>query len=122
MPEIYSRFVYGLFSFAIIAILLIIFDKQLKELEDRFDEWYKQRKKRLMSRKKIEALVEENKALRKENVSLMDDNERLSDSNLDLYWDNKILNVRLQKKEGQKFGAYFYEAAKRVAHPEMQSE
>lgn len=119
MPEIYSRFVYGLFSFAIIAILLIIFDKQLKELEDRFDEWYKQR---FMSRKKIEALVEENKALRKENVSLMDDNERLSDSNLDLYWDNKILNVRLQKKEGHKFGTYFYEAAKRVAHPEMQSE
>lgn len=51
MPETYSRFVYGLFSFAIIAILLIIFDKQLKDLEDRFDEWYKQRKNHLFLRK-----------------------------------------------------------------------
>lgn len=122
MPEIYSRFVYGLYGFVAVAILLIIFDKQLKDLEDRFDEWYKQRKKRVISRKKLKALMDENEALRKENVSLMDDNERLSDSNLDLYWDNKILNVRLQKKEGQKFGTYFYEAAKRVAHPELQSE
>ena len=44
MPEIYSRFVYGLFSFAIIAILLIIFDEQLKALEDRFDEWIARKK------------------------------------------------------------------------------
>lgn len=44
MPEIYSRFVYGLFGFATIAILLIIFDEQLKDLEDRFDEWIARKK------------------------------------------------------------------------------
>ena len=67
-----------------------------------------------VSRRKLKALVDENKALREEINELMDDNERLSDSNLDLYWDNKILNVRLQKKEGQKFGEYFYGTGKKL--------
>ena len=37
-----------------------------------------------VSRRKLKALVDENKALREEINELMDDNERLSDSNLDL--------------------------------------
>ncbi len=70
----------------------------------------------LVSKKKYEALEAENEALRKENEKLMDDNERLSDSNLDLWWENKLLNIKLQRKEGQEFGKCFYEAAKQIAH------
>ena len=44
MPEIFSRFVYGLYGFVAVAILLVIFDKQLKDLEDRFDEWIARKK------------------------------------------------------------------------------
>lgn len=44
MPEIFSNFVYGLYAFVAVAVLLIIFDKQLKELEDRFDEWIARKK------------------------------------------------------------------------------
>lgn len=69
-----------------------------------------------VSKKKYEALEAENEALRKENEKLMNDNERLSDSNFDLWWEYQKLIFKLQQKEGQKFGKYFYEAAKQIAH------
>ena len=69
-----------------------------------------------VSRKKYEALEAKYEELRLENEKLMNDNERLSDSNLDLWWENKLLNIKLQKKEGQEFGKCFYEAAKQIAH------
>ena len=65
-----------------------------------------------VSRKKLKVLVDENVALKKQNRELMADNERLSDSNFDLSWENKKLNVKLMKKEGQKLGEYFYEVGK----------
>ena len=61
-----------------------------------------------VSKKKLKALVDENVALKKENGRLMAENNRLSDSNLDLWYENKLLIVKLLKKEGQKFGEYFY--------------
>lgn len=61
-----------------------------------------------VSKKKLRAIVDENVALKKENRNLMAANERLSDSNLDLWYENKLLIVKLIKKEGQKFGEYFY--------------
>lgn len=44
MPEIFSNFVYGLYAFVAVAVLLIIFDKKLKDMEDRFDEWIARKK------------------------------------------------------------------------------
>lgn len=69
-----------------------------------------------VSKKKYEALEAKYEELRLENEKLMDENERLSDNNLDLWWENKLLNIKLQRKEGQEFGKCFYEAAKQVAH------
>ena len=61
-----------------------------------------------VSKKKLKVLVDENMALKKQNRNLKATNERLSDNNLDLWYENKILTAKLQKKEGQKFGEYFY--------------
>ena len=108
MPEIFSRFVYGLYGFVAVAILLIIFDKQLKDLEDRFDEWYKRRKKKIINRNKFKALVDENIALKRENNRLMKENKKLFDSNFDLSWENKMLRLSMCRKQRQKYGEYFY--------------
>ena len=62
-----------------------------------------------VSKNKLKTLVDENMALKKENRNLKATNERLSDNNLDLWYENILLNVKLHKKEGQKFGEYFYE-------------
>lgn len=67
-----------------------------------------------VSKKKLKALVDENMALKKENRNFKATNERLSDSNLDLWYENMLLNVKLQRKESKVPGAYFYEAAKQV--------
>lgn len=67
-----------------------------------------------VSRKKLKALVDENMALKKQNRELMADNERLSDSNLDLWWECRKLSFKLIKKQGQKFGEYFYKASEAV--------
>ena len=61
-----------------------------------------------VSRKKLRAIVDENVALKKNVRHLKDENTRLSDSNLDLWYDNKLLNAKLMKKEGQEYGRYFY--------------
>ena len=64
-----------------------------------------------VSRKKLKALVDENMALKKQNRELMEDNERLSDSNFDLWWEKILLATKAQRKQGQKYGEYFYKAS-----------
>ncbi len=66
-----------------------------------------------VSKKKYEALEAKYEELRLENEKLMDDNERLSDSNFDLWWENKLLNIKLQRKEGRRLGEYFYQGNKK---------
>ncbi len=66
-----------------------------------------------VSKKKYEAFEAKYEELRLENERLMNDNERLFDSNFDLYWDNKLLNMKLQKKQGRKLGEYFYQSNKK---------
>lgn len=57
---------------------------------------------------KVEALVDENVALKKQNRELMADNERLSDSNFDLWWENKMLRFGATYKPQREAGHYFY--------------
>ena len=74
-----------------------------------------------VSRKKLKALVDENMALQEQNHKLRreldvrkDENVRLSDDNFDLWYDNKLLKAKLMKKEGRKFGEYFYGTSKKL--------
>lgn len=71
-----------------------------------------------ISKKKLKALVDESMNLQKQNRKLRREldmckaeNERLSDSNLDLWFEIKLLNAKLQRKEGQGFGEYFYKTS-----------
>ena len=61
-----------------------------------------------VSRRKLRVIVDENVVLRKKVQYLKTENTRLSDNNLDLWYDNKLLNAKLMKKEGQEYGRYFY--------------
>lgn len=107
MPEIFSDFIYTTGALGLLLGLGIIFEKQLIAFEDKFDAW-------LGRTKKLKVLEKENKVLKHENKVLAVNVNRLSDSNFDLSWENKKLNVKLMKKEGQKVGEYFYDAANAV--------
>lgn len=61
-----------------------------------------------VSKKKLKALADEVVDLKRDNRRLMKDNERLSDSNLDIWYENQLLKIEKQKKEGRRFGEYFY--------------
>ena len=71
-----------------------------------------------ISKKKLKALIDENmsyqrqvRKLKRELAVREAEVERLSDSNLDLWFEIKLLNAKLQRKEGQEYGEYFYRAS-----------
>ena len=69
-------------------------------------------------------IIQRNNELKRENKKLTAENEKLRNEIFLLNFDLQVQKNRQEKAKGtpQVFGAYFYEAAKRVAHPEMQSE
>ena len=69
-------------------------------------------------------IIQQNNALKRENKKLAAANQVLFDENFNLRFEMQMQKIRQEKSEDtpQVFGAYFYEAAKRVAHPELQSE
>lgn len=69
-------------------------------------------------------IIQRNNELKRENKKLTAENEKLRNEIFFLNFDLQVQKNRQAKAKGtpQNFGAYFYEAAKKVAHPELQSE
>ncbi len=73
---------------------------------------------------KFVQIIQRNNELKRENKKLTAANEKLRDEIFILNFDLQVQKIRQAKAKGtpQHCCAYFYEAAKRVAHPELQSE
>lgn len=61
-----------------------------------------------VSKKKYNALVDENAELQRRVQKLEMRNTQLIDKVIDLKFDKQLLIVQLQRKEGKKYGEYFY--------------
>ena len=55
MPEIFSNFVYTAVGFGVILALGIVFEKQLIDLEDKFDKWFEEVRENVRKQKKTQS-------------------------------------------------------------------